>query len=88
MLSFNNKNSGQSISRIDCTHAHKHARTHSDKYINVLGQLVEHGGRLQDHNRSLSEVQGKTSFIGNIVYGMIFWGHNYIMLHAMFQNKL
>ena len=49
---------------------------------------MEHDGRLQDHDRHLSEVQGKSSFIGNIVYGMIFWGHNYIMLHAMFQNKL
>ena len=49
---------------------------------------MEHDGCLQDHDRRLSEVQGKTSFIGNIVNGMIFWGHNYIMLHAMFQNKL
>ena len=49
---------------------------------------MEHDGRLQDHDQRLSEVQGKTSFISIIVYGMIFWGHNYIMLPAMFQNKL
>ena len=63
-----------------------HARTHNDNYISVLGQLVEHDGRLQDHDQRLGEVQGKTSFISIIVYGMIFWGHNYIMLHTMFQK--
>ena len=32
---------------------------------------MEHDGRLQDHNHRLGEVESKTSFIGNIVYGII-----------------
>ena len=80
-----------------CTHASTHARTHArthahtqrilkneekhnNNYVNVSGQLVE-------NDRRLGEVQSKTSFIGNIVYGMIF-GPNYIMLNATFQITL
>ena len=54
-----------------CMQARTHARMHNHDCVNVLGQLMEHDGRLQDHDHRLGEDQSKTSFIGNIVYGII-----------------
>ena len=50
-----------------CTHAY----THNHDCVNVLGKLVKHDGRLQDHDRRFGEDQSKPSFIDNIVYGKI-----------------
>ena len=84
MLTDTNVTNNQKVGNLGCfqlihehtntfarTHVRIHAYTHNHDCVNVLGQLVKHDGRLQDHDRRLGEDQSKTSFIDNIVYGKI-----------------